>query len=86
MRECVHRDECALVYVSVCVCNWVSQKRTITQTIVDIYKFITDQYCPVEEQFFYTGSKLAREEKFEKLRSWRTNDLDMNDYKLPDIF
>jgi hypothetical protein len=26
------------------------------------------------------------EEKYEKLRNWRTSDLDMNDYKLPDIF
>jgi len=33
-----------------------------------------------------TGSELAREEKFEKLRNWRTSGLDMNDYRLPDIF
>jgi len=34
----------------------------------NICKFITDQYCHVVRQFFYTGSELAREEKFDKLR------------------
>ena len=36
-------------------------------------------------EFFYAESKLAMEEMFVKLRNWRTK-LDMNDYKLPDIF
>ena len=35
-------------------------------------------------RFFYAESELATE-KFVKLRDWRS-DLDMNDYKLPDIF
>jgi hypothetical protein len=37
------------------------------------------------EKFLLPGSELGTE-KFEKLRNWRTSDLDMNDYKLPDIF
>jgi hypothetical protein len=36
-------------------------------------------------RFFYAESELATEEKFVKLRNWRSN-LDMNDYKLLDIF
>ena len=61
------------------------EQRAIMQTIADICKFVTDQCCHVDGQFFYTGSELARE-KFEKLRNWRTSSLDMNDYKLSDIF
>ena len=64
--------------------NETIDQRTITQTVADICKFVTDQCCHVDGQ--YTGSELAREEKFEKLRNWRTNGLVMNDYMLPDIF
>jgi hypothetical protein len=49
-------------------------------------KFVTDQCCHVDGQFFYIGSELATEERFEKLLNWRTSGLDMNDYRLPDIF
>jgi hypothetical protein len=60
--------------------------RNITQTVVDICKFFTDEYCEVGGKFFNTESELGREEKFEKLRNWRTSDIDMNNYKLSDIF
>jgi hypothetical protein len=45
-----------------------------------------DECCEVGGKFFYAESNLGMEEKYEKLRNWRTSDLDMNDYKLPDIF
>jgi len=45
-----------------------------------------DECCYVEGKFFNAESELATEEKYEKLRNWRTSDLDMNDYRLPDIF
>ena len=61
-------------------------RRNITQTVADICKFVTDQCCHVDGRFFYIGSELATEERFEKLRNWRTSGLDMNDYRLPDIF
>ena len=48
-------------------------------------KFVTDECCHVEGKFFYDESDLATEAKYAKLRNWRT-DLDMNDYKLPDLF
>ena len=35
--------------------------------------------------FFYAESELAMEDKFAKLRNWGT-DLDMNDYKLQELF
>jgi len=59
-------------------------KRIITQIVADICKFVTDECCHVGGKFFYTESELATKEKYVKLRNWRT-DLDMNDYKLPDI-
>ena len=59
--------------------------RSITQAIADICKFVTDECCHVGGKFFYAESELATEEKYVKLRSWRI-DLDMNNYKLPDIF
>jgi hypothetical protein len=31
-------------------------------------------------------SEIGTKEKYEKLYNWRNNDLDMNDYRLPDIF
>ena len=58
---------------------------TITQTVSDICKFVTDEYCYVDGKFFTADSQLATEEKYVKLRNWRTK-LDMNDYKLPDLF
>jgi hypothetical protein len=58
----------------------------ITQTIANIYKFVTDECCHVGGSFFYTESDLGMEEKYEKLCNWRTSVLDMNDYKLSDIF
>lgn len=57
---------------------------TITQTVSNICKFVTDECCHVEGTFFYAESELAMEDKFVKLRNWRT-DLDMCDYKLPDL-
>jgi hypothetical protein len=60
-------------------------KTIIAQTIAEICKFVTNQCFHVEEKFFYDESELATEEKYVKLRNWRT-DLDMNDYKLPDLF
>ena len=54
---------------------------TITQTISNICKFVTDECCYVDGKFFDTDSELATEEKYVKLRNCRT-DLDMNDYKL----
>jgi len=59
-------------------------KRIITQIVADICKFVTNECCHVGGKFFYTESELATKEKYVKLRNWRT-DLDMNDYKLPDI-
>jgi len=35
--------------------------------------------------FFYAEGELATEDKFAKLRNWRT-DLDMNDYKFQELF
>ena len=60
-------------------------KRIIDQTIADICKFVTDECCHVEGKFFYDKSELATKEKYTNLRNWRT-DLDINDYKLPDLF
>jgi len=60
--------------------------RTITQTVADICKFVTDECCHVGGTFFNNKSELGMAEKYVKLRHWRSNDLDMNDYKLPDIF
>ena len=60
-------------------------KTIIAQTIADIYRFVTDECRHVEGKFFYDESDLATEAKYAKLRNWRT-DLDMNDYKLPDLF
>jgi len=60
--------------------------RNITQTVANICKFVMDECCYVEGKFFNAESELGTEEKYEKLRKWRTSDLDMNDYRLPDIF
>ena len=58
---------------------------TITQIVSDICKVVTDECCHVDGKFFYAESELAMEEKYVKLRNWRT-DLDLNDYKLLDLF
>ena len=58
---------------------------TITQIVSDICKVVTNECCHVDGKFFYAKSELVMEEKYVKLRNWRT-DLDMNDYKLPDLF
>jgi len=58
--------------------------KSIAQTIADICKFITDSCIQVRKTFFNTESELAMEEKYEKLRDWRT--MGLTDYKLPDIF
>jgi len=60
--------------------------RNITQTVANICKFVIDECCYVGGKFFNIESELGTEEKYEKLRNWRTSDLDMNDYRLPDIF
>ena len=43
-----------------------------------------DSYVQVGEMFFNTESELVKEEKYEKLRDWRT--MGLTDYKLSDIF
>jgi len=58
---------------------------SFTQTVTDICKFVTNECCHVGGKFFYVESELAMEEKFVKVCNWRTN-LDMNDYKLSDLF
>ena len=57
----------------------------ITQIVSDICKVVTDECCYVDGKFFNAKSELATEEKYVKLHNWRTN-LDMNNYKLPDLF
>ena len=57
---------------------------TITQIVSDICKVVTDECCYVDRKFFNDESELGTE-KYLKLRNWRT-DLDLNDYKLPDLF
>jgi hypothetical protein len=68
---------------------WRKEKvdsRNITQIVAGICKFVTNECCEVGRKFFYAESNLGMEEKYEKLHKWRTIDLDMSDYKLPDIF
>ena len=57
---------------------------TITQIVSDICKFVTDECCHVDGKFFNAESELAMDDKLVKLHNWRT-DLNMNDYKLPDL-
>ena len=67
---------------------WEREKidyNNITQTIADICKFIMDSYVQVGETFFNTENELATEEKYVKIRNWRTM-LDITDYKLSNIF
>ena len=56
----------------------------ITQIISDICKFATGECCHIEGKLFNDESELATDDKFMKLRNWRT-DLNMNDYKLSDL-
>jgi hypothetical protein len=68
---------------------WEREKidhKTITRTVGDICKFVTDECCHVGGTFFYEESELGTEEKYVNLRHWRSNAIDMTDYKLPDIF
>jgi len=51
--------------------NQTIDQMTVTQTVADIFKFVADQCCHVDGQFFYTGSELARDEKF---RSYATGE------------
>ena len=59
-------------------------KLTINQTISDIYEFVTDECCHVGGLAFYDESDLATDDKFVRLRNWRTQ-LNMKDYKLPEL-
>ena len=61
-------------------------ERNFTKTISDICKFLLDQCCDVNGDFFYLLSKLGTNPKFEKLRQWRSGDINMIDYKLPELF
>ena len=56
----------------------------ITQIISDICKFATRECCHIEVKLFNAESELTTDDKFVKLRNWRT-DLNMNDYKLLDL-
>ena len=47
-------------------------KLTINQTISDICKFVTDECCHVGGIGFYDESELATNDKFMRLRNWRT--------------
>ena len=61
-------------------------KTIIDQTIADIWSLLpTNVVMLTESSFIYNESELATKAKYAKLRNWRT-DLDMNDYKLPDLF
>ena len=57
-------------------------KYVINQIISDICKFVTDECCHVGGLAFYDESDLATDDKFVRLRNWRTQ-LNMKDYKLP---
>ena len=59
-------------------------KLTINQTISDICKFVTDECCHVGGLAFCDESDLATDDKFVRLRNWRTQ-LNMKDYKLPEL-
>jgi hypothetical protein len=48
--------------------------------------FVTNECGEAGGKFFYMGSELAIDPKFERLCNWRTSGIDMNDYTLPDIF
>ena len=59
-------------------------KASMNQTVFDICKFATDACCQVEGTCFYAESELATDDKFVKLRNWRTQ-LNMKDCKLPEL-
>jgi hypothetical protein len=70
--------------------NWWRKERithrTITQTVAGICKFVTNECCHVDGTFFNKTSELATAEKYEKLHYWRNGELEMKDYKLPNLF
>ena len=59
-------------------------KRIITQIVADICKFVTDECCHIGGIGYYDESELATNDKFVRLRNWRTQ-LNMKDYKLPEL-
>ena len=59
-------------------------KISINQTTSNICKFVTDECCHVRGTCFYAERELATDDKFLKLRNWRTQ-LNMKDYKLPEL-
>ena len=59
-------------------------KYVINQIISDICKFVTNECCHVGGLTFYDESDLATNDKFMRLRNWRT-ELNMKDYKLPEL-
>ena len=59
-------------------------KFVINQIISDICKFVTDECCHVGGLAFCDESDLATDDKFVRLRNWRTQ-LNMKDYKLPEL-
>ena len=59
-------------------------KITINQIISDMCKFVTDECCHVGGLAFCDESDLATDDKFVRLRNWRTQ-LNMKDYKLPEL-
>jgi hypothetical protein len=61
-------------------------KKSITRIVANICKFVMYECCEVGGNFFYMGSKLAIDPKFEMLCNWRTSGIDMNDYTLSNIF
>jgi hypothetical protein len=61
-------------------------RKIITRIVANICKFVMDECGEVGGKFFYMGSELAIDLKFERLHNWRTSGIDMNDYTLPDIF
>ena len=59
-------------------------KYVIIHIISDICKFVIDECCHVGGLAFYDKSNLATDDKFVRLRNWRTQ-LNMKDYKLPEL-
>ena len=59
-------------------------KYVINRIISDICKFVTDECCHVGGLAVCAESDLATDDKFVRLRNWRTQ-LNMKDYKLPEL-
>jgi hypothetical protein len=70
--------------------NWWEKEnigeKNFDQTISDICKFLLEQCCDEQGNFFYAKSQLGTDPRLEKLRQWRSGQLNMNDYKLPELF